>query len=422
MPVATSGLLQRLRIVMVSNLCPPDFDGGFEMRAFQIASALRARGHNVQLVTSKYRPTFKGEQTDPSWVHRILDYVEKGESGPERFRRFLAALPKSVENAAVLNSYLDGQEFDLAYLFGLHRIGLATHVPLVERGIPVLWHAGDPFLARQLKIWPHKAPPYRWMLNTVYKTARDMELRGDYRHIAFVSAKLRDYYYAAGLKPDGAYVIPRGVDFTLGKDIERQREQPPLFFQACRLHAQKGPHITIAAAAKLAANHPELKWKVEIAGAPEHPRYRDELLATIKKDGLQDRVSLIGQLPRAEVVEKMRTATALIHASIFEDPFANTIVETLGAGTPLIGSDIGSIREVVAADESALLFQPGNSDELASQMERILTEPDLANRLAKAGVQVIQERYTMDRILDLTESVFEKVLVANGKGALCASA
>lgn len=422
MPVAETSALQRLRIVMVSNLCPPDFDGGFEMRAFQLAGALRARGHDVQLVTSKHRPTFKGEFNDPPWVHRILDYVEKGESGSQRIRRFLAALPKSVENAGALNSFLEGREVDLAYLFGLHRIGLATHVPLVERGIPVLWHAGDPFLARQLKVWPRKAPPYQWMLNTVYKTARDMELRGDYRHIAFVSAKLRDYYLSAGMNPEGAYVIPRGVDFPLGKDVDRKREQPPLFFQACRLHAQKGPHITIAAASKLAARRPDLAWGVEIAGAPEHPKYRDELFASIKRHGLEDKVRLMGQLPRSTVVEKIRGATALIHASIFEDPFANTIVETLGAGTPLIGSDIGSIREVIVPEESALLFSPGNSEELAAQMERILTEKGLADRLARAGLQVIEERYTMERILDLTESVFEKVLAANGKGALCASA
>lgn len=407
-----------VRIVMISNLCPPDFDGGFEMRALQIAGALRKRGHDVQFLTSRYRPTYSGEKNDPEWVHRILDYVEKGESGLQRLTRFLAALPKSVENAAAVDRYLEGKQFDLAYLFGLHRIGLATHEPLARRKIPVLWHAGDPFMVRQLKIWPRNVA-FDCLLKTVYKRAREMELRGDYRHIAFVSKNLRDYYFEAGLKPEGAYIIPRGVDFALGKDVDRKRVHPPLFFQACRLHAQKGPHISIAAAAKLAREHPDLLWRLEIAGAPEHPQYREELLASIQKEGLNARVSLLGHLPRSEVVEKMRTATALIHASIFEDPFANTIVETLGAGTPLIGSDIGSIREVVVPGESALLFEPGNSDQLATHMHRILNEPGFGQRLAAEGIKVIEERYTMERILHLTEEVFQKVM---GKEALCASA
>jgi glycogen(starch) synthase len=411
-----------LRILMLSNLCPPDFDGGFEMRAFQIAGALRDRGHDVQFVTSEYRPTHKGERKDPLWVHRILTYVEKGESGPEKIRRFLAALPESVRNADKLRKFLDGKTFDLAYLFGLHRIGLATHEPIVERNIPVLWHAGDPFLVRQLKIWPRKAPPYNLLLNTRYKQARQMELRGDYRHIAFVSAKLRDTYLENGVVPAGSYIVPRGVDFPIGQDVDRKRSDPPLFFQACRLHEQKGPHIAIAAAKELAKRLPTMPWRLEIAGAPEHPKFRDTLVEMIHLDRLEDRVALIGQLPRKEVLQKMRDATAIIHASIFEDPFANTIVEALGSGTPLIGSDIGSIREVVVPEESALLFQAGKVVELSNQMHRILSEPRLGHRLASAGLETVEQRYTIERILDLTEETFEKVLTANGKEALCASA
>ena len=73
--------MTRLRILMVSNKCPPDFDGGYELRAFQIAQALRARGHELDLVTSRYRPTYQGERQDPPWVHRIFRYA-----GPSRRR------------------------------------------------------------------------------------------------------------------------------------------------------------------------------------------------------------------------------------------------------------------------------------------------------------------------------------------------
>lgn len=422
MSVVATASLQRLRIVMISNLCPPDYDGGFEMRSFQIAGALRNRGHDVQLITSHFRPTYTGFKNDPPWVHRILEYVEKGESGPEKFARFLNALPKSLENAEAVDRFLADREFDLAYLFGLHRIGLATHEPIARRKIPVLWHAGDPFLARQLKVWPRKAPPYNLLLNTVYRKVRKMEMQGDYRHIAFVSAKLRDYYLDAGMRPDGMYIVPRGVDFDLGKDVDRDRDKPPLFFQACRLHPQKGPHISIAAAISLAKRRPDLDWRFEIAGAPEHPRYREELMMTIRANGLQDRIRLIGQIPRMDAVYKMRSATAVIHASIFEDPFANTIVETLGTGTPLLGSDIGSIREVVVDEESVLLFRPGSSEQLSRHMERILTEPQLVHNLATEGIKVIEQKFTMEKILDLTEYVFAKVLIANGRGELCASA
>ena len=44
-----------LRILLITNKCPPDFDGGYELRAFQIAAALRDRGHDVDIVTSNFR-------------------------------------------------------------------------------------------------------------------------------------------------------------------------------------------------------------------------------------------------------------------------------------------------------------------------------------------------------------------------------
>lgn len=406
---------------MVSNLCPPDYDGGFELRAFQIAKHLIGRGHSVEFVTSRYRPEFKGERGDPPWVHRILHYVEPGESGPKRFARFLAMFPASVTNAEALRLFMEGREYDLGYCFGLHRIGVATHVPLVDRGIPVLWHAGDAFLAKQLKVWPKSFPLYPWFLRTFYRQAYEMEQRGDYRHIAFVSANLRDFYLASGMQLEGAYIVPRGIDFALADDVDRARAEPPTFFMACRLHAQKGVHNAVAAAVALHQRRPELDWRLEIAGKPEHPSYLEGLKKTIGEAGIEHRVAFLGQLPRDGIIEKMRTAAAFLHCSTFADPFANTIIETLAAGTPLIGSKVGSILEVVTPGESALIFERDDAATLSSHMERILTEPGLGQKLATKGVEIIRERYTIDRILDLTEEVFDEVLQAHGKKPACAS-
>lgn len=348
-----------LRIAMISNLCPPDFDGGYEMRALQVASSLRERGHDVQLVTSAYRDSFTGERSDPPWVHRILRYVEKGEAGIAKLTRFLAVMPASVENAATVRAWMKDREFDIAYPFGLHRIGLACHVPFVEAGVPVLWHCGDVFLVKQLRTWPKKAPPYAWLLKTKFKAARALEARGDYDNIAFLSDHLRNLYRQAGMEPERSFIIPRAVDFE-ARIGEREREEPPLFFMACRIHEQKGVHVAVMAAQLLSARCPNLDWRLEIAGREEHPAYREELEGLIKKWGLSGRVEFLGQLSRDKVLDKIAVATAVIHAPIFEEPFGNALVEAPGLGTPLIGSDIGAIREVLEPEKSVLLFTPGD--------------------------------------------------------------
>jgi glycosyltransferase involved in cell wall biosynthesis len=150
-------------------------------------------------------------------------------------------------------------------------------------------------------------------------------------------------------------------------------------------------------------------------------RHHAALLQQIESSDLTERVFLLGQLPREQTLGMMRSATAVIHASIFDDPFANSIIEALACGTPLIGSDVGSIREVVVPDESALLFPSGDSEALADRMRQILQQPSLGARLAQSGIQIVESRYTMGKILDLTERALYEA-AGCGTEAECASA
>ena len=410
-----------LRILVISNLCPPDFDGGLEMSALQMATGLKERGHDVHFITSAYRDAYTGKRSDPEWVHRLLEYVEPGESGVARFTQFLKVMPLSLENAQKVESFLVDREFDAGYLFGLHRIGLASHIPLVVHNIPVLWHLGDTFLAKQLVSWPRKAPPYDWLLKTVFKEPRALELQGDYDNIAFVSEHLRDYYIASGLKPKNAYVIPRGVDFELGLDVERERIDPPLFFAASRLHEQKGLHNAIEAAALLNKRRPDLQWQLEIAGREEQPNYATRLDELIQRLNIRDRARLVGQLSREETLAKIRGATAILSTPIYEEPFGRTILEALASGTPLIASEVGAIREIVDPGESALLYAREDAAALSERMEQVLTQPELARQLAASGIQRVQERFTMDAVLNQVEAVLHE-LILKQRERECASA
>ena len=65
--------------------------------------------------------------------------------------------------------------------------------------------------------------------------------------------------------------------------------------------------------------------------------------------------------------------------------------------------------------KTALTYEKNSPGELADHMERLLRDPSLGMQLARAGLDAIRERYTMDRIMDLTEETFDKVLRAYGK-------
>jgi glycosyltransferase involved in cell wall biosynthesis len=421
---------QLLRILLVTNKCPPDFDGGMELRAFQIATALRRRGHEVDIVTSRFRETFKGERRDPEWVHRIFRYVPVSKSrGPLRHIERLTRLYESTwvagENVPAMEKFLQAHHdpyvgvdaaamgtrpYDLAYCFGMLRISFAVAGPIQQRGLPVLWHAGGTCIADHFYHRPKTVPGYALGLKVFGRGWRAEEQKIEFRHVAYVSNFLRDREAERGHVAPNRYVISRGIDFPLAEDVHRERLQPPTFFLACRIDPSKGLHNVVKAAGILQRKRPELPWKIEFAGASFIPTYRDELEALIDAEEVRARISFPGQLVRADVTARMKSATAFIFSSVYGEPFSSTIIESMACGTPLIGADDGSILEVVDPGVSALVYRKDEPAELAVLMERVLDDPAHAQKVAAAGIETIRERYTLDRILALTEQTFERVI------------
>lgn len=402
--------MRPLRILLVTNKCPPDFDGGFELRAFQLAQGLRRRGHEVEVVTSKFRDTFKGERKDPPWVHRVLRYVPiSGMRGPirhlDRGLKFFESTWVGGENVQAMEKFLEGRDYDIAYIFGLLRVSYAVAGPIQRKGLPVLWHCGDSTIADRFYHAPKKIFGYEPVMNLLSGGWYAEEKKIEFRHVAYVSNFLRVRERDHGHRPPFSYLIPRGIDFQLATDVDRERATPPTFFMACRVDPIKGVHNAIAAAGMVLRQRPELPWVLEIAGQTSHlPVYRDQLDQQIAAEGLQDRVKFIGQLPHAQVIEKFRSATAFLFTSIFGEPFSSTIIEAMACGTPLIGADDGSILEVVEPGVSGLVYPRNEPAELAKHLIAVLDDPALRHRIALAGLDVIAKRYTIDRILDLTEN------------------
>lgn len=407
-----------VRILVLSNKCPPDYDGGYELSAFQVAGALRGRGHDVLLVTSHYRPTFTGQRADPDWVHRIFHFEEWPSIGGKGLARALqdarrVALLTNVgaENAGRLREYLASHPCDLAYCFGLHGIGLATAQPLAASKIPTLWHAGNYLIAQDLQLrgLRRQRLAHRIGANLLAPKAFAMIQRGDYDHIAFLSHAMRKEFVRMGYEPKHSYIIPRGIDFPLAENVERPRKDPPILLMASRVAEEKGYGVAIRAAGLLHRKDKDLPWKLHIAGSGR-AEYLDQLKSSAEKEGIGERVQFLGMMGREAVLEAMRNATAFISASLWEEPFGRTNIEALACGAPLVAADTGAIREIVADSGGGLIYEKTNAEALAEALDSVLRSEDLRLELARKGIERIKSAYTMDRILDMTESTMQQVL------------
>lgn len=151
-----------------------------------------------------------------------------------------------------------------------------------------------------------------------------------------------------------------------------------LALTVARLHVQKAHDVLIRAAASLARRHPRvhLVW----AGTGE---IGDRLKTQVAESGLADRVHMLGH--RTDVVETLLPASdVFVLPSLFEGmPFA--ALEAMAAGLPSVLSDIGPHREIATDGREALLVPVGNSDALANALERLLTNPEVAEAMGAAA-------------------------------------
>ncbi len=108
-------------------------------------------------------------------------------------------------------------------------------------------------------------------------------------------------------------------------------------------------------------------------------------------------VKWLGRRPMAEVYELMGEAMALIFPSKWYETFGRVAVEAFARGTPVIASKIGAIAELVHHGRTGLHFHPGDSLDLAAQVEWALQHPEQLARMRRAARAEFEANYTASK-------------------------
>jgi glycosyltransferase involved in cell wall biosynthesis len=103
---------------------------------------------------------------------------------------------------------------------------------------------------------------------------------------------------------------------------------------------------------------------------------REELEARLASGGASEMAVVLGRVPNP--FEEIVAADLLVVPSLF-DSYPNTVLEALHAGTPVIGSRVGGIPDMLESEE--LLFPPMDALAIADRIERCVREPAFYARL-----------------------------------------
>ena len=175
-----------------------------------------------------------------------------------------------------------------------------------------------------------------------------------------------------------------------------------------RLEPWKGQEVFLQAGALLARERPDLHFCV-VGGAilGWEGSYEADLHAYAEQDpALSDRVHFTGHLE--DVYPWMDALDIVVHAS-FGEPFGLVLVEAMALAKPLVATDEGGPSEIVEDGVSGLLVRPGDPEELAGALRRILDEVGLSDRL-KTGARARANLFTEATMAAGVAAVLDEVV------------
>lgn len=239
---------------------------------------------------------------------------------------------------------------------------------------------------------------------------------------------VRDWLMAEGYDGSKIVVIGNGVDltrFTAAPDPDGIRRAlglapgTPLVVVVSRLARLKGLEHLLEAAAILKASHPDARFLIAGETAPSETAYLEALTRLATEHGVADRVIFAGF--RADIPGLLAGADVSVMPSLNE-ALSNVLLESMAAGAPTVATRVGGTPEALADGVSGLLVAPGDSRALAGAIARVLDDRPLAARLGQAARRVIEERFSVDRMVRSTEQLYLELLARKERRALPVSA
>ena len=172
---------------------------------------------------------------------------------------------------------------------------------------------------------------------------------------------------------------------------------PPVILSVARLAEKKGLSDLILAADILRQRG--RRFQVEIVG--EGP-LRPSLEAQVGRLGLHAWVKLLGALPHERLCHTYRRVCVFALPCIVapdgdRDGIPNVLLEAMASGVPVVSTPVSGIPELINSEGEGLLVPPRSPAKLADALDRLLSSPELRERLALAARAKIETCFSIER-------------------------
>jgi len=358
--------------------------GGVTEHVHHSALELRERGHDVTIVTSRFR---QGEAENAPGVVRI------GYNIMIPFNGAFVDLAIGMRLKAQLRSLMRAYDFDVVHV----------HAPLV----PTL-----PLLAVQAAQCPivgtfhttgGRSRLLEWMRVPLTPIVNRLAAR-----IA-VSETAREF--AARYFPGDYHVIPNGVDVERFHPsvppIARWRDKnhDNILFVG-RLDPRKGVQLLLDAMPEVVERTRGRARLLLVGDSYLRLKYMSSVSPAMRRH-----IHFIGHVPSHELPSWYATGDVFVSPASGNESFGIVLLEAMATGRAVVASDIPGYRSVVTPDVNGITFPPGDRAELARTLSRIVSDPERRIVLGAHGRTRALE-FAWPRVTDRLEAVYREVRAA----------
>jgi len=86
------------------------------------------------------------------------------------------------------------------------------------------------------------------------------------------------------------------------------------------------------------------------------------------------------------------------------------LLEAMACGCCVIGSRVGGIPELIANEESGLLFQPGNTDDLVAKLTALIQDESRRRAFGARAAEVARTKFSIEIAAQRMASIYESIL------------
>jgi glycosyltransferase involved in cell wall biosynthesis len=252
----------------------------------------------------------------------------------------------------------------------------------------------------------------------------------------------------AKLEAEGRTSVPVELIYN-GVDLERYAYQEacctlpeeygfpegsPMVGVVARLEPEKGHETLLDAWPRVLRSVPEARLLVIGEGSlREALEARAESLGLLGEPCSGDRcVGTRGARPGAKVLftglrDDVPAVTAALDVAVlpsYREAQGLAILEAMALRRPVVATAVGGVPEMIENGRTGLLVPPHDATALANAITRVLTDHPLADMLARAGHDMVHERFSVQAMARAVSAIYEEgaaVLAARGGAARTAA-